>query len=173
MSYHSNADLADLFRPEPLDLATHRIVRRVGEDLQSRVRHHSPVAGPPAASVTADWLAARHRRPGHLRDSWQVGEVEVILAGELLRIAVYTLDPVAPHVEWDTAPHLIVPKDPNGMLRYWDRFGNLVFAKVVHHPGTRGKHMMATSLVEVAATWQRIGREEVRRWSREQLRGIR
>jgi hypothetical protein len=172
LSYTSNADLADLFRPEPLDLTAYRIVERVGDDLNQRVRRHTPVATPPPGAA-AEWLAARHRRPGHARDSWKVGEVTVILGGERYSIDVYTLDPVMPHIEWDTQPHLIVPKDPNGVLRYWNRVGDRVFAKVVHHPGTRGKHMMATSLVEVAASWQRIGHEELRRWSREQVAGIR
>lgn len=168
MSYTANRSLESLFEPEPLARCERRIIERVGEDLQARVKHHTPIAKPPPGAE-AEWLAARKRLPGHLRDSWKVGEVEVVIEGELLRISVYTLDPVAPHVEWNTAPHLIVPKNPDGVLRYWDKRGGKVFARVVHHPGTRGVHMMATSLVEVAESWKRIAREELRQWAREQV----
>lgn len=173
MSYHADGKLADFGRPGPMIEAARRTVERVGADLKERVVHHTPVAKPPAASVAAEWEAARKRAPGTLKESWKVGEVKVTVGGAHMTIEVYTDDPVAPHVEWDTQPHLIVPKNEiGGVLRYWDKEGNTVFAKVVHHPGTRGVHMMATALVEVAASWQAIGEEEMRRWSEEQLRGI-
>jgi hypothetical protein len=172
MSYTSNANLEDLFDPRPLERTEKRIVKRVGEELHTRVRRHTPVAKPPPGAW-AEWLGARKRSPGTLKNSWRIGDVDVVIDGELYRVAVYTLDPVAPHVEWNTQPHLIVPKDPNGLLRYWDRSGGKVFAKVVHHPGTRGVHMMATALTEVVVAWRRIAAEEVRIWTREQVAGVR
>lgn len=171
VGYRTERDrhLTDLFDEGPTRRFAHRVAKRVGDDLRRRVAHHTPIAKPPTASVTAEWLKARGRRPGHLRDSWQVGEVELLLDGEIARVPVFTLDPVAPHVEWDTAPHLIAPKQPGGVLRYWDRAGGTVFATLVHHPGTRGVHMMATALAEVAVAWTGIAEEELRQWRREQL----
>lgn len=177
MSYKATGALADFGRPEPMIETAHRTVERVGADLRDRVQRHTPVAKPPAANVAAEWLEARKRVPGTLRESWKVGEVTVIGSAGRMTIDVFTEDPVAPNVEWDTAPHLIEPRakgkeGAGGVLRYWDRQGGTVFATVIHHPGTRGVHMMATSLVEIAASWFSIGSEEFRRWEDEQLRGI-
>lgn len=169
MPYRGDS-LADLGDDRGMLAAGRRTAERVADDLHERVVRHTPVAKPPAASVAAEWQRERRRRPGHLKDSWRVGEVTVKLDGEEVTVDVYTLDLVAPHVEWDTQPHLIVPKDPGGLLRYWNHAGETVFAKVVHHPGTRGQHMMATSLVEVAATWESIGSEEMSRWASEHFR---
>lgn len=145
-----------------------RVTKRMGDELHQRVRRLTPVAKETAAvrasyPSLASWIAARHRRPGELRGSWRVGDVKVILDGERTTVTVYTLDPVAPHVEWDTAPHLIRPRRPGGVLTVPTRDG-MLFMREVHHPGTRGVHMMATALAEVAATWEGVARDE---WERE------
>ena len=176
MGYTATHPLEDLFRDEPMLDAGRRTTERVGADLHERVRHHTPVAKPPSPAIAGEWLAARKRAPGTLRESWMVGRMTITYGGQRMAIDVYTEDPVAPHVEWETAPHLIVPRqkpgEHGGVLRFWDHEGNTIFARVVHHPGTRGVHMMSTSLVEVAASWQSIGREEIDRWSQEQVRGL-
>jgi hypothetical protein len=173
MGYEADGKLEDFFHPEPMIECARRTTERVGADLKDRVAHHTPVAKPPSGSVAAEWEAARKRIPGTLKESWQIGEVTVTSNGARLTIPVFTDDPVAPYVEWDTQPHLIVPKDQlTGVLRYWDTSGNIVFAQVVHHPGTKGAHMMATALTEVAATWFAIGSDEFRRWENEQLKGV-
>lgn len=159
---------------EPLDLGIRRFGERatteVGEDLRSRVKRATPIAKPDAATIASysspsAWKSARGRVPGTLKESWQVGEVTMVRqgTGARFRVPVFTMDPVAPHVEWDTVPHLIVPRRPGGVLTVPTRFG-MVFAKVVHHPGTRGVHMMATSLLEVAFAWRATVLEE---WVRE------
>lgn len=171
MGYHGG-ELVDL--AAPLDRGVKRFASAtthdVGRELRRRVRHHTPVAKETAAvrasfSSLGAWISARGgREPGELRDSWKVGEVEVVLAGgERRRVDVYTLDPVAPHVEWPTQPHLILPKRPGGVLTVPTRHG-MVFATAVHHPGTRGVHMMATALAEIAVEWRRIA---ARQWSNE------
>lgn len=161
MGYRGDS-LTQLAREEPIRRAGGRIRDRVGRDLRDRVRAHTPVAKPPPGAW-AEWLRGRKRRPGHLRDSW---EIEHLDTGLHYRAVVLTRDPVAPHVEFDTQPHLIMPKQPGGALRYWDRSGRIQFAVVVHHPGTRGQHMMAKAVAEVAVSWQRIGAEEVQQMAR-------
>jgi hypothetical protein len=173
MSYTADGQLADFFRLEPMIEAARRTTERVGEDLLGRVVRHTPVAKPPSASITGDWLEARHRAPGTLRESWKCGELTVVGSAGRYTIDVYTDDPVAPDVEWDTKPHVIEAHGVGGVLRYWDKRGATVFAKIVHHPGTKGVHMMATALVEVAASWFSIASEEFRVWEREQLRSVR
>lgn len=170
MAYHSRRGLASLAPSDESIIATgRRITERVGERLHERVTEHTPVAEAPPEVSAATFIRERGGRvPGELKRSWKIGTVTVSDGGRAISVDVYTEDPVAPHVEWDTAPHLILPRKPGGALRYRDRLGNVVFAKVVNHPGTRGVHMMATASVEVAATWYEIGEEEVARWAAEQ-----
>lgn len=194
MGYTATGAIADLFDVGPVDRAADRITRRTGEHLHERVTHHTPVATPPRGFDVKSgtlprmetWLSARGgRTPGTLKRSWKIGRVEAIferrrqprdasgafVGRERRSIDVYTTDPIAPHVEWDTQPHIIVPKNPSGWLRFWDRHGAIVFARIVHHPGTRGQHMMATALAETAAAWRGIAVEEVALWARTYFRG--
>lgn len=161
----------------PLDRGVRRFGRKVsekvGDDLLKRVRRHTPIAKPGAAEIAASygssgaWLRARGgRAPGTLWQSWHVGDVAIEFEGARFRVPVLTHDPVAPHVEWDTLPHLIVPRKPGGVLTI-PTVGGMVFARLVHHPGTRGVHMMATALAEIAASWQRTAHEE---WASEARR---
>lgn len=155
----------------PLEAGVERFGRRtaekVGDELRQRVRRHTPFAKPGTPEIRAsyrssgDWVRARGgRRPGHLHDSWRVGDIDVRIGagGKVYSIPVYTLDPVGPHVEWDTMPHLIVPKRAR-FLTIPTVLG-MRFARIVHHPGTRGAHMMAKALLEVSVSWQVVARRE-------------
>jgi hypothetical protein len=168
VSYRANASLESLAKPERVLHAGHGIAERSGAMLRDRAALHSPVAKPPPGAW-AEWIGSRKRLPGELKRSWRVGDV-VMIGGERFRIEAFTRDPVAPFVENDTQPHLILPRKPGGHLRFWDRHGAIQFAKLVHHPGTRGQHMMSTALTELAVHWHDIAREEVDRWAREALR---
>lgn len=69
---------------------------------------------------------------GNLRDSIGVrSQGDAIIIGPDVSLAPY-----AGYVEFGTQPHEIRPKDPNGALRFTVG-GQVVFARVVHHPGTR------------------------------------
>lgn len=168
MSYRTegNRSLADLFREEPLLAASRRIAERCTDRLLALVREYTPVADPDGAP-TGEWLIARGREPGHLRRSWE--RTTVLWEGDGLRAEVLTRDPVAPFVEYPTSPHVIRPRRPDGWLRFWVR-GVLVFAKVVHHPGTRGSFMMHRAAEALRAEFPGIAREELDRWEREQVR---
>lgn len=167
MGYRGGS-LASLGEEAPMLEAARRTAERVGDDLLERTKAHTPIAKPPAASVATEWLAARKRTPGTLRESWRVGRVTVIEAGHTYAIDVYTHDEIAPFVEWPTMPHIIVPRKAGGRLRFWNKLGATVYATIVHHTGTKGSYMLATALMEVAASWETVGVEEMRRWAVEQ-----
>lgn len=189
MSYVADGRLEDFFRSEPMVEVTRQTAQRVGDDLRERVRKHTPVSQPPPGVDVVEWEASRKgRQPGTLRESWETGPV--VVSGGHASVDVRTFDPIAPHVEWDTRAHVIRPRadrgpatviatgnprgtvdDGRARLRFPGRDGQPQYATEVHHPWTPGAHMMATALVEVSEAWQRIGLEEMRRWSDEQLRG--
>jgi hypothetical protein len=157
-----------------MERACVRIVDRTGETLTVEVAKKTPVAEPPKGAVRLgevdEWLRSRGREPGTLKKSWRTSETERE-GPQHWSVESYTEDPVAPHVEWDTSPHVIAPRNAMA-LRFWDEVGR-VFRQSVFHPGTRGQHMMRDSLAELDTDWRRIGEEEVLRWSKEQARLVR
>lgn len=171
MGYSSQGSLERLADPELMRAAQRRTAERVGDRLLERTKEHTPVAKPPPGAA-AEWLAARKRAPGTLKESWKVGQVTVVLGREVMTIDVYTHDEIAPYVEWPTLPHLIIPRSPGGVLRFWNKFGKTVYATIVHHTGTKGSYMLTTALAEIAALWLEIGAEEMDRWAREQTMAI-
>lgn len=169
MGYRARGRLADFGRAGPLEAAARRTTERVGRLLHDLTVEHTPVAKPPPG-VEQEWLRSRDREPGTLKASWKVGEVMVSegVDGRVYSIEVWTNDPIAPYVEWPTLPHLIMPRSPGGVLRFWNEFGHTIYATIVHHTGTKGSYMLTTALALVAQQWQEIGAEEMRRWADEQ-----
>lgn len=50
-----------------------------------------------------------------------------------------------------TRPHLIRPKNPGGVLRF-QVGGRTVFARLVHHPGTKGRPFLRNAAIRTAAS---------------------
>lgn len=190
MGYSSDKPLESLFDQEPMRAATRRTVERVRSRLREEVKKRTPVAQPPPGLTATQFAGSRGRAPGTLRESWVEGDVtptKTPLGVEGFAADVLTEDPIAPHVEYPTRPHVIRPSpgraaasvlatgkprlpgtSPHARLRFVNRFGKVIYAAEVHHPGTQGVHMMRDSLVEIDATWQdREGAEEMDRWARE------
>ncbi|MCA1571148.1 MAG: hypothetical protein LC798_12695 [Chloroflexi bacterium] len=178
--WEGGRSITDLFDEGPLDLAARRMAEAVQEYLLDTVREYTPVGETPPGVSAEDFRDARGgRRPGTLRDSWEEGEIEVITTTRI-RVSVLTRDPVAPYVEYPTRPHVIRPTSPRvvdedgtvhgGILRFWNRAtGQMVFAAEVHHPGTEGSYMMTQAIQDTARFWPEIVRDELVRWSREQV----
>lgn len=164
---YRGGSLASFGAGSPMRDAQRRTVERVGDLLLERTKAHTPIAKPPPGHEV-EWLASRKRLPGSLRESWRVGEVTIVAGDERMTIDVYTNDEIAPFVEWPTMPHIIVPRNPSGMLRFWDNLGSTIYATVVHHTGTKGSYMLTTALAEVAVLWQEVGAEEMETWARDQ-----
>lgn len=167
MGYTSVGKLENFGRREPFERMCRRATKRMGDELHDRTVRHTPVAKPPPGHE-AEWLESRKRAPETLKKSWRVGEVTVLDQGRRMTIDVYTTDRIAPFVEWPTMPHIIVPKRPGGWLRFWDKLGNTIYARIVHHTGTKGSFMLTTAAAETQALWDEIGGEELDKWAREQ-----
>jgi hypothetical protein len=149
-----------------------RTTRKVGDDLQERVKGYTPVAKASAAVLAsypgiAAWATARKRTPGTLRESWEQSPVRRI-EGAVFRVKVATSDPVAPHVEWNTKPHVILPKHARALTV--PTVLGMTFRAGVLHPGTTGKHMMARALADIRVTWAWIAEREWREEARTLLR---
>lgn len=188
MPYTQSVDFKDIFSPVPMLAACRRTTGRVGEKITEGARDRSPVHVPPPGQPKN---YRGDRPPGTLKESWRTGDVDTtatVAGTPRFIIDSYTEDPIAPHVEYDTQPHIIRPRadraaasvietgkprrkgtDDRARLRFINRFGQVVYAAEVHHPGTTGQHMMRDSLADANATWAMdIGEEEMGRWSREQ-----
>jgi hypothetical protein len=148
--YVADKSLESLFGDEWLDDYCRRVVRRVGELLLQLAESFTPVAEDP--------FGDRKRRPGTLRDSWRLGEIEH--KGATWRVDVASFDEVAKWVEFPTAPHVIRPR-AGVALRFRGAGGKTVYARVVHHPGTAGQRMMGKAIANVSQSWERIAREEL------------
>lgn len=62
---------------------------------------------------------------------------------------VTTLPKYALMVHEGTSPHIILPKNPLGMLKFRNRLGTIVFAKRVKHPGTAANPYLVRALKRV------------------------
>lgn len=183
-------ELPALFDQAPAVRFIDRLTKRVGDDITQEVTQRTPISQPPPGISEAEWAAHRGRAPGTLKASWYTGDLEhrkTATGVEGRAIESMTNDPVAPHVEYPTRPHLIRPSltrapatvlasgnprksgaDPAARLRFINRFGRVVYAQEVWHPGTQGTHMMRDALTEVDSTWvERHGHEELGVWAKE------
>lgn len=177
MGFTSDGDLADLFDQAPMRRAVDRMARGVASLMHEEVQRRTPVASPPPGWSAAEYAAHRGRVPGSLRESWRTTEpapVRQVGGTEGVAVEVVTDDYVGIFVENGTKPRRIEPKRRGKMLAMPAAGGGMRFAPVVDHPGTQGAHMVRDGMADVAATWpERVGRDEVDRWAREQLEGTR
>lgn len=66
------------------------------------------------------------------------------------QFTVFTNVEYAQMVHDGTRPHIIRPRRPGGVLRF-QVGGQVVYARVVHHPGTRARPFLDRALREVTA----------------------
>ena len=98
------------------------------------------------ASRTADLVQARAQElaPGHLKGTIYKRR-KLSVRGPQYEVG--SSSPIAVYVENDTRPHVIRPKRAR-VLRF-QVGGRVVYAKIVHHPGTKGQHFLARAVREV------------------------
>lgn len=167
MPTHFRGSIGDLFDEAPMRRAQRRIVERTAGWTRDRAAHLTPVAEVPEGVRRSDFIEGRGGRlPGTAKKSWRVGEIVVDLDGDHVTMDVYSIDPLIELIEFPTQPHIIVPKNADGILAFPVK-GRTVFARLVHHPGTRGAFMLTTALREADdVVMGRIIREELAAWAR-------
>lgn len=131
----------------------------------------------------------RPQDPGKLRRSWS--KIPITLTNELgfvvYETGVQSFVDYAPHVEYGTglwgpkhAKYEIRPKTPGGVLAFRGRrggpqgfeldihngvvHGGMVFAQVVHHPGSPGQHMVAIAAAKTEAEFHSLMEPVLKRW---------
>lgn len=163
MPFVADRDLSTMVDLDAVDRACKRITDDAGDRLQANVRRNTPVDASP--------FRDKPDRPrGALRESIERGRVEATVPD--YRVRVFTEDPVAPHVEWDTRPHTIRARRPGGRLHWRDRqTGDHRFAASVEHPGTTGQHMFAAGAARTEAEIEAVAEPAVRQFERELIRG--
>lgn len=66
--------------------------------------------------------------------------------------------PYAGFMEKGTRPHIIRPKKPGGVLRfYWPKVGATVTLRSVHHPGTPAYSYLRKGYQRALSVWKRTG----------------
>ena len=162
MSYRSTGTLSQMVgvQAERIDATERALAIRMAYEIKDKVRRYTPTAVRPPRTSAGDFRSERaDRKPGTLKDSWEIGKP--IKVGNVMTIEVLTYDPIAPYVEHDTQAHRITAK-PGSVLRFRSRkTGQVVYATSVLHPGTTGVHMLARACAEVSADADRIMRRIV------------
>ena len=144
---------------------------RMAYEILERVKRYTPVAVRQPNVGAGTFRSERGgRKPGTLKESWEIGHLRKVANRYVL--GVYTEDPIAPYVEFDTRPHRIKAK-PGKMLRFRSsRTGEVLYRASVLHPGTTGVHMMERAMAEVDADADRLLASTVRaQWGRTRATG--
>ena len=120
-------------------------------------------------------VSAFGRPPGELKASYRQIDVHrgaPGAAGERsYESGVESYDPVAMWVERGTLPHVIKPRIKGGVLKFRTIDGHLVEAKVVHHPGMRGQHIVARAMHEAHLAFDAITTPAAERWAERMRHG--
>lgn len=163
-------------RHEEITRGVGRRIADAGTDtMETEIRERTPVDTNPYR-----WRPERPR--GALKAS--VHRVEGILVEVLGGVTRYigevvSFDPIVRYVEFDTPPHKIRPRDPNGRLRFQSRDafvgkdgklyppGTWVSVEEVNHPGTQGQHMFTLGALAAEQFLPEYGAPELARWKRE------
>lgn len=187
MPFLASRPLERMLDPTAVPKAGRAMTRKAGRTLRHDTAALTPVHVPePGADP-------RLRKPGTLKRSIKAEAVRAHVGAtgaKGWRVRVFTDDPIAPYVEWSTRPHVIRPRadrapasvtatgrargtrqDGRAALRFVVG-GRVVYAKVVHHPGTRGEHMFARAAAILDVNVHRMFSPELEQFGRD-LTGMR
>jgi len=154
---YSGGSLVPWFQEEFTTETARAMAEKGGKELKRRVEAKTPVD------------------TGHLKESWELKAVSRnadYLGLTAFSSGVETHVDYAPYVEHGTglwgpthAKYPIRPKDPGGVLHWLDFFGRDVFRKSVMHPGSKGVHMVAEAVAELAHNTDILLQPELQRWA--------
>lgn len=159
MPFVCTHDLGDLVQPAAVTRAGRAMTRKGGDKLLHDTKELTPVYRPRPGAPP------RTRRPGTLRRSFKADRVARHVAGDGTTgwtVRVFTEDPIAPHVEWNTVPHDIPNAFGRGPL-----FGIGGPFAGKFHPGTTGQHMVARAAAILDANAHRMFGPELATFARE------
>jgi hypothetical protein len=136
----------------------HKMAERGGDHLTTRVGELTP------------------QDTGKLKTSWHRKPVLIVASMEgqiVFESGTETDVDYAPYVEHGTglwgpkhAKYEIRPKKPGGVLHFLGPEGEDVFTKLVMHPGSPGKHMIAIAVAEIEHAIPLLMRAELEEWAR-------
>ena len=78
------------------------------------------------------------KKTGATANSWTIHYHKNDLDGVVWEISPDGKEDIVRFLEQDTKPHIILPKDRDGVLVF-EKGGEIVFTKRVFHPGTKGR----------------------------------
>jgi hypothetical protein len=154
---YKGAKLANIFPREPAGATARRIAEEGGRVMTDRAAAHSPT------------------ETGALKDSWHQTPLHhrVDIVGHRVYVSgTRTELEYAPYVEYGTglwgpkhAKYPIRPKNPDGFLHFfWKKANREVWFKMVMHPGSPGRHMLADAVRDTEALLPLFGHAEVELW---------
>lgn len=91
--------------------------------------------------------AAVKRRTGHYVGNFETTITPVHQTTTLARLRLFNTAPHAGFIEEGTSPHIIRPR--RASILAFDVGGRRVFAREVHHPGTRAHHVVREALMRL------------------------
>jgi len=78
------------------------------------------------------------KKTGATANSWTIHYHKNDSDGVVWEISPDGKEDIVTFLEKDTKPHIILPKDKDGVLVF-EKDGEIVFTKMVRHPGTKGR----------------------------------
>jgi hypothetical protein len=143
------------------DYAIPAIAYRIADSLEDEIKKRTPVGvewTPPRA------MQAVASPTGHLKRSIQKDRKGKWRTNHHIW-TVSTNVEYAPYVEYGTAPHVITPRSPGGVLAYFTSSGNKRFSKMVKHPGTKPVYMFARSVGTIRPRMGLMSEPTMRIWA--------
>ena len=92
---------------------------------------------------------------GGTQKSWTVHVLQNDVHGVRWQINPEGHEDIVTFLEFGTAPHVITPKNPGGVLVF-EVGGETVFARIVHHPGTKPLGIVRITQGEIDGEGKRL-----------------
>lgn len=158
--------MADLFDPDLADEAVREMALEAGAFATARARELAP--------VRSSEVNIPGRAPGTLRDSYRQSELrrERAPMREGWSSGVESSDFVARLLEHGVAPHEIRGRRGR-LLRFRAASGEMVTARVVQHPGVRGRHIVGNALADTRLAFEELAQPALVRWAKRAARAAR
>lgn len=155
------SDLLEKKENELKNAAIPVIAKKLADSVHDKATRYSPVG--------VRWIPpnSKNKIPtasGKLKKSWRKRRVGRWIRNNY-RWNVWTDVEYAPYVEYGTSPHVIRPRNPDGVLVYYT-IGGKNMSKQVMHPGTEPVYMLSRAVNETRATAVFIAKPILQGWAK-------